>query len=209
MTRWRRVKRVIRQRRGMAAAAAIGLVATIMAWALFVALPGRHTEPPDSADASMDPRAPSASDRPGEPAAPRISARLFYVSDDGASLVAVERDVPLAATPAAQARAIVDAQLAPVDPPLVSAIPAGTTVRAVFLTGTEAYVDLSGEAITPHAGGSTAEALAVYTIVHTLTTNLPAVTAVQILVDGKEVDTLAGHLSLRRPLAPHPEWNRP
>jgi hypothetical protein len=208
MTRSRRLKRTPRALRGLAAAVAVILVAVVMAWALFVVLPGRYAEPPDGTDASIDPLTPPASDRPGEPAAPRISARLFYVSDDGASLTAVERDVPLAATPATQARAIVDAQLAPVDPPLVSAIPAGTTVRAVFLTGREAYVDLSGEAITAHAGGSTAEALAVYTIVHALTTNLPAVTAVQILIDGKEVDTLAGHLSLRRPLAPHPEWIR-
>ena len=33
-----------------------------------------------------------------------------------------------------------------------------------------------------------------------LTSNLPAVTGVQILIDGKEVDTLAGHLDLRRPI---------
>ena len=33
-----------------------------------------------------------------------------------------------------------------------------------------------------------------------MTSNLPAVTGVQILIDGKEVDTLAGHLDLRRPI---------
>jgi hypothetical protein len=43
--------------------------------------------------------------------------------------------------------------------------------------------------------------LTIYTIVHALTFNLPAVTAVQLLVDGKEVDTLAGHVDLRRPLS--------
>jgi hypothetical protein len=46
----------------------------------------------------------------------------------------------------------------------------------------------------------------VYTIVNALTSNLPAVTAVQILVDGKEVDTLAGHVDLRRPLAKDLGW---
>ena len=43
--------------------------------------------------------------------------------------------------------------------------------------------------------------LTVYTLVDALTANLPAVTAVQMLVDGKEVETLAGHVDLRRPLA--------
>ena len=33
----------------------------------------------------------------------------------------------------------------------------------------------------------------------TTLTNLPAITAVQLLVDGKEADTLAGHVDLRRP----------
>ena len=33
-----------------------------------------------------------------------------------------------------------------------------------------------------------------------MTANLPAVQRVQILVDGKEVDTIAGHVDVRRPL---------
>ena len=37
-------------------------------------------------------------------------------------------------------------------------------------------------------------------------TNLPAITRVQILIDGKEVDTLAGHVDLRHPLAKSMDW---
>jgi hypothetical protein len=36
--------------------------------------------------------------------------------------------------------------------------------------------------------------------VNAVTANLPALSTVQILVEGKEVDTLAGHVDLRRPL---------
>ena len=50
------------------------------------------------------------------------------------------------------------------------------------------------------------ELLTVYTIVNALTVNLPAVTHVQILIDGKEVDTLAGHVDLRHPLSKNMEW---
>ena len=42
-----------------------------------------------------------------------------------------------------------------------------------------------------HPGGTTNEILTVYSLVNALTANLPAVTGVQILIDGKEVDTLA------------------
>ena len=45
-----------------------------------------------------------------------------------------------------------------------------------------------------------------YALVNALTTNLPEVTAVQILVGGQEVDTLAGHVDLRRPLGPNMKW---
>jgi len=132
----------------------------------------------------------------------KIKAQLFYVSDDGMRLVGVERDVPYAEAAVDQAREILNAQVAPVAAPLVSAVPAGTVVRALFLTeGGQAYVDLSRDVATAHPGGSLNEMLTIYTIVHALTFNLPAVTAVQLLVDGKEVDTLAGHVDLRRPLS--------
>ena len=44
--------------------------------------------------------------------------------------------------------------------------------------------------------------------VDALTVNLPAITRVQILVDGKEVDTLAGHVDLRHPLQKNLQWIR-
>jgi hypothetical protein len=146
---------------------------------------------------------------PAVPAAPgrKIKARLFYVADDGARLTSVERDVAYGDGVDAQAREIITAQIAQVAEPLVSAIPRGTTLRAVFITKSgDAYVDLGREARTAHPGGTVNELLTVYTIVNALTANLPAVTAVQLLVDGKEVDTLSGHVDLRRPLAKNLTW---
>jgi hypothetical protein len=146
-----------------------------------------------------------AATRAGAPAPPAelgrtIKARLFYVSDEGTRLASVERDVPYAEGPE-QAREIINAQIALGDP-LVSAMPAGTALRAVYLTERgDAYVDLSREAVTAHPGGTLNELLTVYTIVNALTVNLPAVKSVQILIDGKEVETLAGHVDLRQPLA--------
>jgi spore germination protein GerM len=131
----------------------------------------------------------------------KIKAQLFYVSDDGLRLVGVEREVAFAEKPVDQAREILSAQIAAAPAPLVSAMPAGTALRALFLTEDgQAYVDLSRDVAAAHPGGTLNEMLTIYTIVHALTFNLPAVTSVQLLVDGKEVDTLAGHVDLRRPL---------
>jgi hypothetical protein len=138
----------------------------------------------------------------------KIHALLFYVTDDGAELQASSQEVLYGATPAEQARRIIEAQLQP-SPERLTAIPAGTQVRSVFVGSKgDAYVDFSPEIRTAHTGGSLNEALAVFTIVNALTSNLPGITAVQILVDGKEVDTLAGHIDLRHPLSRADGWVR-
>jgi spore germination protein GerM len=187
-------------RLGAAVVAFVVAVLGLFAWYLSVGLPQRYSPPAPPASAAPAPS------RPAEPGR-KIKARLFYVSEDGSRLTGVERDVPYADSPAAQAQAIVAAQLAPVSAPLVSAVPAGTALRGVFVTERgEAYVDLSAEVATRHPGGTLGEVLTVYTLVHALTTNLPAIRSVQVLVDGREVETLAGHVDLRRPLAGNLSW---
>jgi hypothetical protein len=137
----------------------------------------------------------------------RISASLFYVSEDGTHLVSVQREVPHADATADQARRIVEQQLMPAPAPYSQAIPDGTKVRAVFLTDRhEAFVDLSADVSTAHPGGSREELFSIYAIVNALTVNLPAIERVQILVGGKEVDSLAGHVDLRRPLSRNMTW---
>jgi len=136
------------------------------------------------------------------PAVPKIKATLFFASEDGLRLTPVEREVPLADGPVAQARAIVESQLA-AEPPasLARTIPAGVTLRGLFVSqSNEVFVDLDPAIKTGHAGGSLQELLTVYTIVNALLTNLPTLQQVQILIDGREADTLAGHVDLRRPL---------
>jgi spore germination protein GerM len=137
----------------------------------------------------------------------KIRARLFYVDPDGTHLSAIEREVVYGEGTVEQAKRIIEAQLAPAEEPLASAIPVGTKLKTVFLTPRgEAYVDLSAELQTNHPGGTTNEILTVYALVNALTANLPAVTGVQILIDGKEVQTLAGHLDLRRPIEEDARW---
>jgi spore germination protein GerM len=172
-----------------------------IAWVLFVGLPRWYA--PRAKPVAAPATAPAAAVTPGR----KIKARLFYVSDDGTRLTGVERDVAYGDGAAAQAAEIVRAQIAAVAPPLVSAVPPGTTLRALYLTANgSAFVDLSRDVVTAHPGGSLDELLTVYSIVNALTMNLPAVTSVQVLVDGKEVDTLVGHVDLRRPLTKNVSW---
>jgi hypothetical protein len=131
-----------------------------------------------------------------------ITSTLFYGSPDGQFLIPVRREVPLAEGAVAQGREIVAAQLQPAPEGHVSVIPPGTTLRSFYVTDRgDAFVDLSPEISKAHPGGSLTELLTVYAIVNAVTANLPAIQRVQILVDGQEVDTIAGHVDVRRPLA--------
>jgi germination protein M len=171
----------------------------LVSWLLFVGLPGWYGNRPQST-------APTVSGSPTVEGR-KIKARLFYVAESGVKLTSVERDVPYGEGTLDQAKAIINAQLGPTAPPAQSAVPAGTSLRALFVTPKgEMFVDLSREIMTAHPGGSLNELLTVYTIVNVLTTNLPIVTAVQVLVEGKEVDTLAGHVDLRGPLLKNLAW---
>ena len=140
---------------------------------------------------------------PAEPVAgPRIKATLYFVAADGQRLVGVEQEVPLADSPVAQARAVVAALLAarPADP-LSPAFPEGTALRGVYVSQrNEVFVDLDEAVRDRHPGGSMQELLTVYSLVNTVLANLPTMTEVQILVGGREADTLTGHVDLRRPL---------
>jgi len=178
---------------------AIGAVALLLGvWLVSTGLPKWLTRP----DAGT-----TTGDATGATESRRIQATLFYVADDGTTLVPTSRNVVYGATPVEQARRLVEAQIAEAPSGLVSPIPAGTTVRAVFLTDAkEAYVDLGGTIVSGHSGGSLDEALTVYAIVNALTVNLPEVTAVQILIEGHEVDSLRGHVDLRVPLRKATDW---
>jgi hypothetical protein len=119
----------------------------------------------------------------------------------------VQRDVPFGDPIVEQARRIVEAELGDAPAPYASPIPRGTKLRALYVGDRgEAFVDLSGEVRTAHTGGALDELFTTYAIVNALTVNLPAITRVQILVDGKEADTLAGHVDLRRPLQKNLKW---
>lgn len=173
---------------------AIALVAAAAATIVVSRYLASGTEPPPAETAAA-------------PATPKIRARLFYVAEDGLHLAPVEREVAFGEGTLEQARRIVEAQLETPQPPLVSAIPPGTRLRALYLSASnEAFVDLSAEVRSAHPGGVTNELLTVYSIVDALAVNLPALAGVQILVDGREVDTLAGHVDLRRPLTRSSFW---
>lgn len=188
---------------------AIAALTVALGLLLFVGLPRWYGKPAPSAG----PAAVSASATPAR----KINATLYYVTEDGMSLVGVQREVIFGEPVSEQARHIVEAQLGAAPEPLAAAVPGGTTLRGIYITQREcdsagseckhdAFVDLSPEARTNHSGGALDELFTIYAIVDAVTVNLPVISRVQILIDGKEIDTLAGHVDLRHPLGKNLTW---
>ncbi len=53
---------------------------------------------------------------------------------------------------------------------------------------------------TDHPGGSSAEMMTVYSVVNSLVLNFPEIRQVQFLEEGKEIESITGHLSLSQPI---------
>jgi len=67
-----------------------------------------------------------------------------------------------------------------------------------------ARVNFSKELSKDHPGGSSAEMMTIYSIVNSLTLNFPEIKRVQILVEGKSMETIAGHISAGQPIGSNP-----
>ena len=85
----------------------------------------------------------------------------------------------------------------PVNKDLMSTIPAETKVISVESKDGICFVNLSSEFVTKHGQGSTAEVFTVYSIVNSLT-ELPGVSSVQFLIEGKKAEVLK-HMLLDTP----------
>jgi hypothetical protein len=75
----------------------------------------------------------------------------------------------------------------------------GADIRNVYLVDPGlAVIDLNSAFASGHRSGILVEELTVVSLVETLMANIPGITRVKILVNGKEQDTLAGHADLSR-----------
>ncbi|HKK01095.1 MAG TPA: GerMN domain-containing protein [Desulfuromonadales bacterium] len=83
---------------------------------------------------------------------------------------------------------------------LTPIFPAHTLLKGVQEEGKTALVDFSNGLIAGHPAGSVSELLTVYGLADTLAENFPHIRQVRILVNGKAVDTIKGHVDLRQPV---------
>ncbi len=124
---------------------------------------------------------------------------LYFASDDGEYLVSETRQVSCSGESGC-VRAIVDALIS--GPVLEGSpvLPAKSRIRDVRIEEGTAILDFGPELQAGHPGGSQSELLTVYALANSVAVNFPHLRQVAVTVNGAQVETLKGHVDLRRPL---------
>jgi spore germination protein GerM len=138
-------------------------------------------------------------------AGPSQTATLYFPSPGEGKLVSENRSITWADTDADRVRQVLLALIEGPRGSLSHPLPPSATVRGVFfLPDGTAYVDLSNDILSTLTPGIESETLAVYSIVDSIASNIPAVKKVKILIQGQEVETLDGHVDLSEAFVPDP-----
>lgn len=147
---------------------------------------------------------------PALPPEARKTVRLYFASEEANSLKEELREIPKAANVVEEAKEVITELIKGPSQGLLPTIPAGVELRQLFIDSKGiAYVDFNREIQTKHPGGSAGELLTIYSIVDSLTANFEDIKRVQILVEGAEIPTLAGHIDTRQPLRPRLSFEVP
>jgi spore germination protein GerM len=130
-------------------------------------------------------------------------ADIFFSDTQSDVLVIEQRTLPWDRDPEQRAAMLMRELLRGPSGAAVRTTPETAVLRSVTIAsdGT-ARADFSSQLASAHPGGSSSEVLTVYSIVNTLALNIDTIERVQILLDGRPADTIAGHLDCRQPFLP-------
>lgn len=118
------------------------------------------------------------------------TVKVYFSDNQAMNLVEVEVDIPLSEGKSLEEKIIETLKSQPNDPEMFNAVGENIVVNSVKVEDKQAKVDLSGKDL---SGGSTEETFLIDAIVSSLTA-LDTVDSVKFLVDGKEVETIMGHM---------------
>jgi hypothetical protein len=137
------------------------------------------------------------------PTDPPLSVKIFFPAVSGEPLLTAEdQTIFKSGELGNRAKQILNKiQEGPHSDAMSASLPADTKVQDLFISeqGT-AFIDFSNAIAANHPGGVLNELATIYSIVDSLTYNLPEIKEVKILIGGVEKETLAGHCLLLLPL---------
>ncbi|MDF2633630.1 MAG: Lipoprotein LpqB, GerMN protein [Pelosinus sp.] len=137
-------------------------------------------------------------DKAASPGQDTMTMTVYFATKDAANLIGEKFVVPKNSHPAQTAMELLITGTK--DPTLVSVVPTGTKLRNISVKDHIAYVDFNDSLVKNNKGGSASEILLVAAVVNTLT-EFHDIQKVQIMVEGKKIDTISGHMDIGEPLS--------
>jgi spore germination protein GerM len=139
-----------------------------------------------------------------------VPVTLFFSAADGSGLVREAREIDGScnADISPCIRAILEELANGPLGDLAPTLPQNSSFLSIQMQGDTAVIDLGAALVEGLPKGSSAEITAVYSMINTISFNFPAIKKVQFLVEGQNVSTLEGHLSLDKPLEPNFELEK-
>lgn len=143
-------------------------------------------------------------DKQTKPEQPKAQAKTleikaYYPDKSGIGLVALNRKIKIYDDGEKYLEAVKILTVKPGEKDVIEIFPKGAEIVGAKLEGNIVVVNFSQGTATHFVGGSTGEELLISSVVKTLT-EFPEVKKVKFLIDGKSVETLAGHMDLSEPL---------
>ncbi len=136
---------------------------------------------------------------PVSPARER-TVNLYYADPNSEKLASEQRTIPLNRALNQTISTAIKELIKGSKGNLINPIPSNTVLREIRIDSDGVvWADFSSHLSQSHPGGSSAEIMTVYAIVNTILLNFNEVKKVRILIEGKSVDTLAGHINLSEP----------
>ena len=133
----------------------------------------------------------------------KSTVHLYFADMDHNHLTAETRPLALPDDVVERAKTFVRALIEGPGDSFTRTLPRETELLALYLDEEGvAYVNFNKAVSDKHPGGSLTELLSIYSVVNTLSLNIPEIQAVKFLIEGREAKTLAGHIDLRYPFRP-------
>lgn len=134
---------------------------------------------------------------------------LYFTDNDEEYLIGEKREILKKDQASDEAKEMIIELIKGPKEKLIPTLPPKTKLLTLQITQEGvAKVNFNQAFSKDHPGGSSAEMMTIYSIVNSLAYNFPQIKRVQILIEGKPIETIKGHLSLKTPISPKPDLIR-
>lgn len=162
--------------------------------------PSSSSTAASSSSGSADAQAASSSAAKKASDVQTLTVNVYYPNEQGTKLLPSSRKIETGSSKDKYTAALESLMKGPTEKGQTAIFPKKAKLLSVTMKNGTAVVNFSKELQTNFVGGSTGEEMLVGSIVNTLT-EFSEVKNVHILVEGKNIETLSGHMDLSLPIS--------